>query len=227
MENYLTIPASRLVAVARRLLNKEEVNRLVLNLTKICSNTRQAAYVLESIVYMEDKREAKYRVSMSRYKEKRMELAWDISNALHTAEKKTGTPLTKPFYGPPVPYSNGCIVPVNRALPERPLPVAPLSSHRGTTINLASPTHTRSTKTMPTSPVLSYRRSVRTSESVRQTQQELIQQLQQQNLQQRKEELRVKHRATTADPSCMGRHRQGESRRGKHRAGTATSSEYS
>jgi len=238
MDDYLSIPANRLVSLAHRLLNKEEVNRLVLNLTKTCSNARQAAFVLEGIVFMDDQKAAKHRTSMSSYKEKRMELAWDISNALHTAEKKTGTALIKPFFGPPIPNSGGCIVPVDRTLPERRLPVTPLSSRHGAAISLASPNHTRSNKTMPTSP-LSYQRSVRTSESVRQTQQELIQQLQQQNLQQRKEELRVKHRATTADPSCMRhrrastadpscmRHRRAESRRGKHRsrAGTAASSE--
>ena len=228
MESYLTVPASRLVALAHRLLNKEEVKRLVLNLTKTCANTRQAAYMLEGIVFMDQRKEERHRNFMLRYGEKRMDLAQNISDSLSRIEKKLGTTFSKPFYGPPIPKSNGCIVPVNRNMPERCSHLSS-DSHRAE-VDLGSPVHARSAKTLPSSP-LSYRcrdikESRHTSDSIRQSQYELIQKLQQQNLQQHKEELSVKHRATTADPSYIRQQkpRPAESRRGRHRASTATSS---
>ncbi len=219
MADYMSIPASRLIALAHRLMSKNEVNRLVLNLMKTCTNARQAANVLEGIVYMDEKREEKYRNCMSRYREKRMELASSISDSLETLEKRIGTTLTKPFYGPPIPNSKGCIVPMNRVTPKKNS--SPYQHYCGDG-GLSSPARTRSCKTLPPSSQ-SHRTNIRTSESIRQSQKELIQQLQLQNVQQQKEELSVKHRATTADPS-YSRHRGTESRRARHRAKTANSS---
>ena len=125
MEDYLSIPGSRLAVLAQRCRQKHHTSSLLQHITdsRELIQSEKGSKVIRGIREREHVKHLKFVLAMDRLTAKRTTLANDLTHTLTHIEKKAGVFLIKPIYSRSGMQGVGSLItPIDRPLPLQPHP---------------------------------------------------------------------------------------------------------